>query len=122
MRIHKYYDSDGSIQAFGTKLDGKRPGYAQWHQRIRTSLEFKQALRCGPYAFPGGYEAVFIMSDGALLCHKCTLRHAADCIASLRGNVDDGWRPIGTMLECETDERIDCENCNRVVSEGADCE
>jgi hypothetical protein len=44
-----------------------REHYAHTHQTIDTGREFRETLRAGAYAWPGGYPLYFITSDGAAL-------------------------------------------------------
>lgn len=78
--------------------------------------EFKQALRNGPYAWPGGYPIYFVMSDGAALSFDAAKDNAKLIIRAIRENSNDGWRAIAadinwedTTLYCDqTSARIEC--------------
>lgn len=63
-------------------------------RNIRTGAELRAALRNGSHAFPGGYPVAFYADDGGTLCHGCVRANLRECIASIRDNVNDGWRVI----------------------------
>jgi hypothetical protein len=55
-----------------------------------------------PYAWPGGYERVMILNDGACLCSTCC-RKAASCIMDdIRDGYDTGWLPACLSYEATT--------------------
>lgn len=82
---------------------------------INSTLEFKHALRAGPYAWPGGYPLFFICDDGGALCCKCARSEAWRIMSSIRDRKynapSDGWRVIGQDVNWE-DSELDCDHCN----------
>ena len=37
---------------------------------ITNTKELREAIRT-PYAWPGGYKTIIILSDGEAICHEC---------------------------------------------------
>lgn len=85
--------------------------------------EIKQALRKGPYAWPGGYPQYFLMGDGEALSFKAArqewrqiVRAHFDAEGALPYYQRDQWFVVGVEINWEnpelycahTDERIDC--------------
>ena len=65
---------------------------------IKNSKDLKNALRAGPYAWPGGYPVYFIASDGEALSFKAVKENYREVLRAVRDNygwrVDSGWRVI----------------------------
>lgn len=62
-------------------------------QQCMTLDSFNEALRAGPYAWPGGYPLYFIMLDGDALSFKAAETEAARIREAIAETlVDDGWR------------------------------
>lgn len=88
--------------------------------------ELKNNIR-HPYAWPGGYEIVFVTNDGEILCHDCVRSNFREVIYSTKNHVDDGWRIVGYMTEAVDaectremagDEYISyCAHCNKEFGE-----
>lgn len=79
--------------------------------------QFKQALRNGPYAWPGGYPLFFVMSDGEALSFNAAKSEAKQIIRAIREHdIRGGWYPEGvtinwedsTLYCCHTGEQIEC--------------
>ncbi len=88
---------------------------------INTTLEFKQALRAGPYAWPGGYPTYFVCDDGGSLCPACAKREARLIMRAIvdhrrfgRGGYQADWRVIGADINYE-DDMLWCEHCNEQI-------
>ena len=77
---------------------------------INSTLEFKKALRVGPYAWPGGYPLFFICDDGGYLCCKCARTEAYEIMRSIIRKQSDGWRVVGQDVNWE-DSHAHCEHC-----------
>ena len=60
--------------------------------------ELKENVR-HPYAWPGGYEIVFITSDGCILCHNCIRSNWREILWSTKNHVADGWEIVGFAIE-----------------------
>ena len=71
---------------------------------INTVKDLKQALRNGPYAWPGGYPLYFITSDGAALSFKAVRENFRCVIWSIKNKVNDGWRVQAMNVNYEDNE------------------
>jgi len=87
---------------------------------IQNMKTLKPLLR-QPYAWPGGYEFVFMTSDGGLLCHKCIKDEFKSVVWSIKNKVDDGWRVVGYDLDqILCDDNADfcyCDHCHKSFTE-----
>ena len=65
--------------------------------------EIKQALRQGPYAWPGGYPTYFITSDGAALSHDAVREQWREVVESYldRLALHCGWHVTGIEVNYE---------------------
>jgi hypothetical protein len=61
---------------------------------IKNSKDLKNALRSGPYAWPGGYPVYFIASDGEALSYKAVKENYKEVLRAVREQDDYGWRVI----------------------------
>ena len=95
-----------------------RENYSRLYRKITTSREFTASLRAGAYAWPGGYEIVFVCDDGATLCHKCARKEAPQIMHDIaKHNCGSGWRVTRLFSIAETDEHVQCDHCNRILQE-----
>lgn len=87
-----------------------------------TTKQVKEYIR-HPYAWPGGYEIVFIASDGEILCHDCARSNWRKICDSMTHDIRDGWKieavaAIGCDMDYPSEENpIICAHCNRDFSE-----
>lgn len=87
-----------------------------------TSEEFLQALRVGPYAWPGGYPLFFITSDAGCLCHDCGKKNRGSIVDAIEEGLNDGWRVVAQDVNWEDPELI-CDGCgDRIQSAYAEDE
>jgi hypothetical protein len=82
-----------------------------------TTKELKDSLRKGRYAWPGGYEKIYITDDGAILCDPCVRKEFAQIIRAIKYGYRDGWRVGGVDTVEEADERIVCDHCSEIINE-----
>jgi hypothetical protein len=68
--------------------------------------QFKQALRNGPYCWPGGYPCFFIMSDGEALSFAAAKDNAKTIIRAIRDKSRCGWRVEGFTVNWEDTDLI----------------
>ena len=82
-----------------------------------------------PFAWPGGYEKISIMSDGCFLCKHC-VKDNFSLILSATKEEDrfGGWNLDSILLDCELEPRewieenleeysLDqCAHCNKVLN------
>lgn len=81
---------------------------------IASGLQFRQTLRAGPYAWPGGYPILLICDDGGVLCFDCARSEARQIIRSIRYRFNNGWRVIGSDIHWEgPDEQ--CAHCGKAI-------
>jgi hypothetical protein len=81
-----------------------------------TIRDLKQALRNGPYAWPGGYPTYFIACDGEALSHAAVKAALRQVYWAMSHRDSGGWRVIGAAINWEdnhltcahTGERIPC--------------
>ena len=83
-----------------------------------TTKQIKQYIR-QPYAWPGGYEIVFITEDGGILCHECARNNWREICDSVTHDNNDGWKVVDIAVENNTivldDEEspVYCDHCNK---------
>lgn len=83
--------------------------------KINNTKELKQALRNGPYAWPGGYPTFFIASDSEPLCHDCVKRNFKQVIyETYRPRAFDMFRVIAQEVNYE-DEHLYCAHCEKKI-------
>ena len=76
-----------------------------------------------PYAWPGGYAKLAVMTDGGVLCPGCVAENYDSVYRSTMHNIDvchnDGWGIAGIALveEICDEETTFCDHCGRDVSE-----
>jgi len=81
---------------------------------INTVKDLKQALRNGPYAWPGGYPLYFITSDGAALSFKAVRENLRCVIWSIKNKVSDGWRVQAMAINYE-DNDLYCDHTGEKI-------
>lgn len=70
--------------------------------QIRSISDFRQAMRNGPYAWPGGYPLYFVTADGAALSFKSAKANRRHILDALRDrDVHSGWCVIGVDVNWE---------------------
>lgn len=92
-----------------------RRNYAYHHRDIKTGQDLRACLRGGAYAWPGGYELLYLCSDGGCLCSQCVRDNLANIVDSIRSNANDGWQVVAVYTMAECDESQICDHCNREV-------
>lgn len=76
--------------------------------------DLKNALRAGPYAWPGGYPCYFITSDGCALSFEAVRYEFRQVLWSIRHNVNDGWNLEGLAINWE-DPELYCEHTGKRI-------
>ena len=74
----------------------------------------KQALRNGPYAWPGGYPMYFITSDGAALSFQAVRENYCSVLWSMRKRMNDGWRVVAVDINWE-DRELTCDHSGKRI-------
>jgi len=89
---------------------------------IENTHQLKFALRCGKYAWPGGYPCYFVTSDGAVLSYEAVLEELRQVMFSIKHHISDGWRVIGYDINYE-DGQLYCDHTGiRIESAYAEAE
>jgi hypothetical protein len=81
---------------------------------IKSIGDFRQAVRNGPYAWPGGYPLFFICDDGGALCCACVKTERRNIIESVAHQSRDGWRVVAADINWE-DNDLNCDHCNKRI-------
>jgi hypothetical protein len=82
---------------------------------IKSISDFRQVIRIGPYAFPGGYPLFFLMADG----ETCSFKALKDksnrrvILEALRDKNDKQWQPIYLHINYEGD--LTCAHTNEPI-------
>ena len=107
------YDTRRANWSAGAPL---RKEYARFGRKIQNTIQLRAAIR-RPYAWPGGYEVLFVTSDGALLCSACVRKEYRSVSDSIRNARNDGWRVEAITLDNELEGHETCAHCDRVLHE-----
>lgn len=68
-----------------------------------------------PYAWPGGYPLVLVMSDGECLCSSCTRQNYREIRRAQKDrDYRSGWCPVGVDIHWEG-APIYCAQCNTPI-------
>lgn len=84
------------------------------HSTIATGLQYRETLRAGPYAWPGGYPLILVCDDGGVLCFECGRSEAPQILRAIRGKEGNGWRVIGCQVH-EEGPPENCSHCGRAI-------
>jgi hypothetical protein len=85
--------------------------------RIETVKDFGNALKQGPYAWPGGYPLFFVTSDGGALAFGTAWEERANIAQAILSNdTHGGWRVIGVDVNWEDPELMDDHAGERIES------
>lgn len=84
--------------------------------------KLKQALRDGPYTWPGGYPKYFVASDGEALSFAAVLAEFKQVLYSIRHKLNDGWRVVGVDVNWEDPELYCAHTGERIESAYAEGE
>lgn len=66
-----------------------------------TTKKVKEALRSGPFAWPGCYPLFFITNDGAALSFKAVRDEWRQVCNAIRTNTNDGWQVVAVDVNYE---------------------
>lgn len=67
-----------------------------------------------PYAWPGGYPKILVMSDGECLCASCARKEYRLISLATRDGLRSGWEAEGVDIHWEG-EPLTCANCNAEI-------
>ena len=81
----------------------------------RACKQLKEALRNGPYAWPGGYPLYFIAADGEALSFKAVQENLREVMrATCFRHYGEQWRVVGVDINWE-DEHLYCAHSNERI-------
>jgi len=84
--------------------------------------DFKRDLETGPFEWPGGYPAYFIMSDGEAMSYEAAKENAEQIIDAIQTKDDTGWRVVGRDVNWEDPDLYCCQTNQRIPSAYAEPE
>lgn len=103
-----------------------RSNYERAHRSIESVADLKATLRV-KYAWPGGYEIVYLTSDGAILCAQCVRKNFRSVIDDIKqGSGSSGWRVVASTYEavsaecareCDPELVSTCAHCSKEFGE-----
>ena len=83
--------------------------------KINNTKELKDALRAGPYAWPGGYNTYFIAADCEPLCHECVRNNFKQVVyETYHPRAFDMFRVVGQEINYE-DQHLHCAHCEKQI-------
>lgn len=75
-----------------------------------TVSEFRRQYHYGPYAWPGGYPRISVMSDGESPCFACLKTERRNILSAIKDNDSSGWRVDGFDINWEDTDLL-CAHC-----------
>jgi hypothetical protein len=81
---------------------------------IRNSKDLREAVRHGPYAWPGGYPCFFITSDGAALSFNTVKQEYRQILRAVREHSNCGWRVVAFDINWE-DTQLYCDHTGEPI-------
>ena len=77
--------------------------------------QLKEALRNGPYAWPGGYPLYFIAAEGEALSFKAVQDNIKEVMrATYSRQYGNDWRVVGVQVNWE-DDHLFCAHTNERI-------
>ena len=89
-----------------------REQYNYHHRNITIPRELASTIRAGKYTWPGGYEVFFITSDSCVICHGCAIAEYSNIVDSIRRDISDGWRIVGSEYSSGCEGYGHCDHCD----------
>ncbi len=80
----------------------------------RDSINAVKDIIRAPYAWPGGYAKVMVMSDGECMCAQCVKENYRSILRATRDNDQydrSGWQAYAAQIHWEG-APLQCANCN----------
>jgi len=81
---------------------------------INTVEDFHEALKAGPYAWPGGYPLHFITSDGGVLSFESAKANIQEIEEAIADDFSDGWRVVCMDVNWE-DSQLYCDHSGKRI-------
>ena len=80
-----------------------------------TTPELKQALRAGPYAWPGGYPLYFLAADGSALSFEAVRLEIRQVMCAMRHpGTDRDWQIVAVDVNWE-DSELFCAHTGQLI-------
>lgn len=73
---------------------------------IYTISDFRRDMRYGEYAWPGGYQRYFVMSNGEALSFDMAKACKREVLEAIRDRDNSGWRIVGADINYEDGELV----------------
>lgn len=117
---HFFVSHDGDLYDLRRErfpVNPLRKGVSHHHQRINNTHELRATLRAGEFAWPGGYQLVFVTTDGEIASFSGVRENYRIVSESIREDLKDGWGVVGVMIldECEFDSDQYCVFTNELL-------
>lgn len=81
---------------------------------INNVREYKETLRQGQFAWPGGYQCFLVTRYGDTLCYACGRKEFRNIVLAIRHKDDASWHVVGADVNWE-DNDLFCDNCNTKI-------
>jgi len=65
--------------------------------------DFRRDMRLGQYAWPGGYQRYFIMSDGDCMSFEAARQNVRLILDAIHNHDGSGWRIVATDINYKQD-------------------
>lgn len=82
--------------------------------RINNTCDLKNAIRQGPYAWPGGYPIYFITDDGEAISYDTVKSEYRLILKSVKDRTNDGWRVVAVDINWEDDDLYCCHSNEKI--------
>jgi hypothetical protein len=79
--------------------------------KTRESVNAVKDIIRAPYAWPGGYAKVLVMTDGESMCAACVKENYRSILRSTRDNDRSGWQAYAAYIHWDG-VPLQCANCN----------
>ena len=87
--------------SFGLVNESSRGRGEGFSMKIKNKTDLAEALKNGPYAWPGGYPLFFITNDGAALSFDTVKAEIENVQHSIETDSNDGWRVVAIDVNWE---------------------
>jgi hypothetical protein len=77
--------------------------------------DLKQALRAGPYAWPGGYPLFFLTADGSVLSFAAVREELRQVLCAVRQPGTDPWWEIVAIGTNWEEPDLCCEHTGQLI-------
>lgn len=81
----------------------------------RGAIELLKRVVRQPYAWPGGYALIGLMSDGESVCAKCLRSEFKTILQATKERDRGGWQLVDVFVHWEGDS-LYCAHCNAEIA------